>query len=76
MLIVVYATNPGTEDAYVAAEIWTEYLPAALASGRLLCKPEPMVFEGGLEKLQDAVNLHKKGVSAKKIVVKIDESAA
>jgi len=47
-------------------------VPAALSAGLLLPKPEPQILRGGLERLQDALNLQKKGVSASKIVVEID----
>ena len=46
-------------------------MPAALADGSLLAKPDPDIIQGGLTELQGALELHKKGVSAKKIVVKV-----
>jgi hypothetical protein len=61
-------------DNYPAASVWWELVPSALASGALKCKPDPEILKGGLEKLQDAVNLQKKGVSAKKLVMEIDGS--
>ncbi|KAK5113598.1 hypothetical protein LTR85_010827 [Meristemomyces frigidus] len=72
--VVVYASNPGTEDNYIAADVWERFVPAALASGVLQTKPEPQVLTGGLEKLQEALALQKRGVSARKIVMEIDAS--
>ena len=45
-------------------------MPEALANGSLQCKPDPLTFDG-LEKMQDAFDKQKKGVSAKKVVVVI-----
>ncbi|MCJ1307099.1 hypothetical protein MMC25_000745 [Agyrium rufum] len=53
----------------VGPAIWGKYIPAALADGSLKCKPEPFVVGQGLEKVQEAVDMMGKGVSAKKLVV-------
>jgi len=42
-----------------------------LESGKFRAKPEPVIVEGGLNKLQAAMDLYRKGVSAAKIVVKL-----
>lgn len=44
-------------------------MPAALDAGQLQPKPEPKVLAGGLEVIQEAMELQKRGVSAQKIVV-------
>lgn len=49
--------------------IFREFLPAALSDGAYHTAPEPMVVGHGLEKIQDAIDMHKKGMSAKKPVV-------
>ena len=67
----VYATNPGLVPNHVGARIWKDYVPAALRTGKLQAKPDPKVLSGGLEAIQEAMELQKKGVSAQKIVVKI-----
>lgn len=36
------------------------------------CKPDPEIVGNGLEYVQEAVDLMAKGVSAKKLVVKLD----
>jgi Zn-dependent alcohol dehydrogenase len=44
-------------------------VPKALETGQLQVQPEPIVVGHGLEKIQEAMDLLKKGVSAKKVVV-------
>ena len=56
-------------DNEVGPAIYEEYLPKALADGSFRPAPEPEVVGHGLEKLQHAMDVHKKGVSAKKVVV-------
>ncbi|PYH40728.1 zinc-binding alcohol dehydrogenase family protein [Aspergillus saccharolyticus JOP 1030-1] len=53
----------------VGAMLFQEYLPQALADGRFRAAPEPMVYGTGLTEIQGAVDFHKSGVSAKKVVV-------
>lgn len=76
------STPPGIQVSHVFANrlaqapditkaIWRDYLPAALASGEFLPKPDPIVVESGLEKAQEALYLQKKGVSAAKVVLKL-----
>lgn len=51
--------------------IWIHYLTKALEVGRLICLPEPVVVGSGLESIQRAIDEHKKGVSAKKLVIEL-----
>jgi NADPH:quinone reductase-like Zn-dependent oxidoreductase len=53
----------------VGAAVYNDFLPVALAEGKFVPAPEPMVVGKGLEYLQEAMDLNKKGVSAKKMVV-------
>lgn len=53
----------------VSRAIYEDYLPAALAEGKYIAAPEPQVVGKGLEYIQEALDLNKKGVSAKKVVV-------
>jgi hypothetical protein len=53
--------------------IWRKYLPQALAAGKFQPKPDPLIVEGGLEKVQEGVNILRKGVSAKKVVIEISK---
>lgn len=51
--------------------IYADFLGQALEMGLYLCKPEPMVVGKGLEKLQEALDIQKNGVSAKKVVLSL-----
>lgn len=53
----------------VAQQIFTDYLPKALEAGTFVPSPEPEVVGHGLENVQVAFELLRKGVSAKKLVV-------
>lgn len=49
--------------------IWRDYVPAALATGQLQAKPDPLVVGSGLDDVQKALDAQMAGVSAKKVVV-------
>jgi NADPH:quinone reductase-like Zn-dependent oxidoreductase len=49
--------------------LYGEVLPTLLASGKFVPSPEPQVVGSGLEKVQEAMDMQKKGVSARKLVV-------
>lgn len=49
--------------------IYKDFLPSALAETRFVPAPEPMVVGTGLEHVQKAMDINKKGVSAKKVVI-------
>lgn len=51
--------------------LWAEYMTPALESGQLKCLPEPHVVGNGLEHAQAGLDLNKKGVSAKKVVIEV-----
>jgi hypothetical protein len=54
-------------------KIWGNFLPEALFQKKYLIAPEPVVIEQkGLEGIQEGLNMLRKGVSAKKIVVVVD----
>ncbi|KAI0851732.1 zinc-binding oxidoreductase CipB [Daldinia vernicosa] len=53
----------------VGGMIYNDFLPAALASGQYKAKPEPQVVGKGLERIQDALDVNMRGVSAAKVVV-------
>ncbi|KAF2144076.1 uncharacterized protein K452DRAFT_246233 [Aplosporella prunicola CBS 121167] len=65
----VFAITIASEHKEVGNAIWREYVPEALASGRLQAKPDPLVVGSGLEKIQDGLDKQKAGVSAKKVVI-------
>ncbi|KAK8041738.1 hypothetical protein PG993_006261 [Apiospora rasikravindrae] len=52
-------------------QIFEAYLPRALAEGRFEARPVPDVVGKGLDRIQDAFEVLRKGVSAKKIVVQL-----
>lgn len=51
--------------------LWEEYIPQALESGELKIRPEPLVVGKGLESIEKALEVYKKGVSGKKVVVEL-----
>jgi hypothetical protein len=53
----------------IGRHIFTQFLPKALETGSFVAAPRPEVVGRGLENIQHALDLQKKGVSAKKIVV-------
>lgn len=57
----------------VGDAIWRKYIPEALAAGKFQAKPDPLIIAGGLEKVQEAIDILKAGVSAKKVVVEISK---
>ncbi|KAK4183631.1 zinc-binding dehydrogenase [Podospora australis] len=57
------------ENPDLCRSVYNEYLPAALSSGEFIPAPEAQVVGHGLEKIQEAFDVCRKGVSAKKIVV-------
>ncbi|OAQ75365.1 zinc-binding oxidoreductase CipB [Purpureocillium lilacinum] len=59
------------KDNEVSTAIYENFLPKALEDGSYVPSPEPFVAGQGLESLQAAVDLHRAGVSAKKIVVRL-----
>jgi NADPH:quinone reductase-like Zn-dependent oxidoreductase len=57
------------KDNHVGKTIWEDFLPKALDAGSFTPAPEPLIAGYGLEKIQEAVDLQRKGVSARKVVV-------
>ena len=51
--------------------IYKEFLPKALETGSFVPAPEPLVAGKELERVQEAVDLQQKGVSARKVVVSL-----
>jgi len=63
----VYA--PSILSDGIAKAVFEDFLPKALKSGNYVAAPEPIVAGKGLESIQIGVDLLRKGVSAKKVVV-------
>lgn len=53
----------------VGKAIYEDFLPKALEAGTFVPAPDPLVVGKGLERVQEAMDISKKGVSAKKVVV-------
>ncbi|KAL1626769.1 hypothetical protein SLS56_006762 [Neofusicoccum ribis] len=49
--------------------LWRKYIPQALRLGLIQAKPDRLIVGSGLEKIQEAMEQQKAGVSARKIVV-------
>ncbi|KAJ5201033.1 hypothetical protein N7449_005836 [Penicillium cf. viridicatum] len=56
-------------NQHIGEGIWGKFVPEALANGRLQAKPDPVLVGTGLKDIQNALDIQKKGVSAKKVVV-------
>ncbi|KAL7626111.1 hypothetical protein AAE478_002881 [Parahypoxylon ruwenzoriense] len=57
------------KDNFVGESIYNKFLPAALKAGTYVPAPEPIIIGHGVEKIQDAVDALKNGISANKLVV-------
>jgi NADPH:quinone reductase-like Zn-dependent oxidoreductase len=55
----------------VIGMIYGNFLPRALAAHQFVPAPEPLVVGKGLEKIQEAMEIQAKGVSAQKVVVSL-----
>ncbi|CZR56294.1 related to oxidoreductase [Phialocephala subalpina] len=66
-----FVTGGEFKSNEVGRMIYGEFLPKALAEGKYVCAPEALVVGKGLEKIEEAFAVQKKGVSAKKIVVSL-----
>lgn len=59
------------ESNELSRKIYQDYLPQALEKKAFIPSPQPRIVGEGLEMIQEAMNLQKKGVSAQKLVVKL-----
>ncbi|RYP02756.1 hypothetical protein DL764_005630 [Monosporascus ibericus] len=59
------------KDDEVGTVIYEDFLPKALEAGSYVPSPEPLLAGEGLESLQAAVDLQRAGVSARKVVVRL-----
>ena len=67
---IVNSGDPGLVNLDLGDAVWRKYIPQALAAGNVQAKPDPLVLEG-LERVQEGINILRKGVSAKKIVIEV-----
>ena len=56
-------------NTHIGQHVWNSFAPEALANGTLKAKPDAQIVGHGLESVQKGVDLLRKGVSARKIVV-------
>jgi NADPH:quinone reductase-like Zn-dependent oxidoreductase len=68
---LIFATS--LVDNGLGKAIFEGYLPQALADERFRASPEPIVVGNGLESIQSAMDYHKTGVSANKVVVSLKD---
>ncbi|KAI9725724.1 MAG: hypothetical protein M1828_002607 [Chrysothrix sp. TS-e1954] len=64
-----FIVSSSLKDNEVGPAVWVDYLGPALAEGKFVASPEPVVVGHGLEHVQTAFDAQEKGVSAKKIVL-------
>ena len=58
-------------DNEVGPGIYVDFLPPALTSGTCRAAPEAVLVGKGLEQIPGAIDQLRKGVSAKKLVVRV-----
>ncbi|KAH6867860.1 chaperonin 10-like protein [Thelonectria olida] len=58
-------------NQHIGEWIWKSFIPEALANGSFQAKPDPSVVGHGLKDIQNALDVQKKGVSAKKIIASL-----
>jgi len=58
----------------VSTVIYQDFLPAALAAGTYTAAPAPRVAGSGLEHLQQALDIQRRGVSASKIIIRLPDN--
>lgn len=68
---VRYVWGSSLMDNEVGPMLWERYLPLALADGRHVAAPDPVVVGEGLEQVQTAIDRLRRGVSAQKLVVRL-----
>lgn len=56
---------------YINEVVFGGWVTAALASGELKCKPDPLIVGRGVEMIQEGCKRCKEGVSARKVVVEL-----
>ncbi|KAG9231562.1 zinc-binding oxidoreductase-like protein CipB [Amylocarpus encephaloides] len=74
-IVFVNGLDPGMVDLDIGDAVWRKYMPEALAAGKFQPKPDAEILEGGLEKVQEGIDILRKGVSGKKIVIELQKEA-
>ncbi|KAK3392709.1 zinc-binding oxidoreductase CipB [Podospora didyma] len=68
-VVGIMASDIENDEPEVARRIWGSFVPSALKSGKLAPYPEALVIGEGLDDVQKGLDVQKKGVSAKKVVI-------
>lgn len=68
--VMVGALGLTLKPGHPGLKVWKDYVPEAIAAGTLKLLPKALIIEGGLDKIQEGLNVSKKGVSALKVVVR------
>lgn len=66
-----YIVGSTLVDNEVGKAVYVDFLPKALADGRYVPAPDPLVVGKGLEYIQPACDVQENGMSAKKVVVSL-----
>ncbi|KAH8686151.1 putative alcohol dehydrogenase [Tricladium varicosporioides] len=66
-----FVFSSSTAHNGVGKAVFADFLPEALEKGTFVAAPEAMIIGRGLEKIQEACDIQRKGVSAKKVVVSL-----
>ncbi|PYH78043.1 putative quinone oxidoreductase [Aspergillus uvarum CBS 121591] len=72
--VFVNGLDPGMVNLDVGNAVWRIFIPEALAVGKFQAKPDPRIVPGGLEKVQEGIDILRHGVSAQKVVIEISRS--
>ncbi|KAF2853063.1 zinc-binding oxidoreductase CipB [Plenodomus tracheiphilus IPT5] len=70
-VIAKHVRGDDLRETSLGRAVYQDFLPKALKSLVFVPAPNPLVVGQGLEKVQDAINLLRKGVSAQKLVIKL-----
>jgi NADPH:quinone reductase-like Zn-dependent oxidoreductase len=68
----IWGGSPVDND--VGPAVFVDFLPRALADGRFVAAPPPVVVGSGLEAIETGFEAQRRGVSAKKVVVSLKTS--
>lgn len=75
--VTVVAGHPPRQGADggepIWRQVWRDFLEIGLEKGVMQAKPDAYVLKGGLERLEEGLELVRKGMSAKKVVVELVE---
>ena len=71
-LKTIYGTTLKSNE--VSRAIYQDFLPAALAAGTYTANPPPRIIGDGLEHLQQALDIQRRGVSASKLIITLSDN--